>query len=246
MQILKIEETDSTNSWISRRRDELEAPVMVMAEAQTAGRGQRGNVWIAEPGMNLTASALIVPDGVVAAKQFVISEAVALSLADTLSHYGIEAMVKWPNDIYVGDKKIAGILIENSILGQNISHSIIGIGLNVNQTEFGDGAPNPISMASLAGEPFSIQEVAEKLALSLEARLAQMTDSVALHEEYMKRLWRNDGDFYPFIDRTADEKIEALINHVDMDGTLHLMIREGTERKYAFKEVEFVNSFYTD
>ncbi len=151
MKILLLEETDSTNTYVSVHADSLDDMTLVAAHSQTAGRGQRGNSWESEPGRNICATLFHRPAGVPARVQFAVSEATALGVADMLAHYGIEARVKWPNDVYVGDRKICGILIENAVAGCDLLHCRIGIGLNVNQTVFRSDAPNPVSMAMLLG-----------------------------------------------------------------------------------------------
>ncbi|MDE6023615.1 MAG: biotin--[acetyl-CoA-carboxylase] ligase, partial [Muribaculaceae bacterium] len=132
MEIIHLEEVDSTNAYIKREAAGLEAPVMVVARSQTAGRGQRGNTWESEPGKNLTFSVLIRPDSFPAISQFSISEATALAVSDFLRLNNIDSKVKWANDIYVGDRKICGILIQHSLAGFNIGYSVLGIGINVN------------------------------------------------------------------------------------------------------------------
>ncbi|MDE7409349.1 MAG: biotin--[acetyl-CoA-carboxylase] ligase, partial [Muribaculaceae bacterium] len=117
MKILHLDEVDSTNVYIMRNVAELEAPVMVTAYRQTAGQGQRGNSWEAEPGKNLTFSIFYRPVGLPPIAQFSMSEAVSLAVVDFLAGHGIEAKVKWPNDIYVDDRKICGILIRHSVMG---------------------------------------------------------------------------------------------------------------------------------
>ena len=121
MKFLNLEETLSTNSYASARAAELEDWTVVSARRQTAGRGQRGNGWEAEEGKNLTFSVFFRPENFRARDQFALSEAVALAVVETLAGEGIEARVKWPNDIYVGDRKICGILIEHAVMGMNVS-----------------------------------------------------------------------------------------------------------------------------
>ena len=148
-------ELTSTNTELARLADEG-APhgTVAIAECQTAGRGQRGNTWESAPGENVTMSVLLHPDGIEPRRQFAISEAVALGVAETLDIYlpaGMRAEVKWPNDIYVGNRKICGILIENRITSTTIERAIAGIGLNVNQELFVSDAPNPVSLRQLTG-----------------------------------------------------------------------------------------------
>lgn len=142
---------DSTSNYLASIADESPHGFVVEAEAQTAGRGQRGNSWESEPRMNILMSVLLRPEGIAPSEQFLISQAVSVAIVRVLRHYLPEVRIKWPNDIYVGDRKICGILIENSITATKIIHSIVGIGLNVNQREFHSDAPNPVSMFQLTG-----------------------------------------------------------------------------------------------
>lgn len=239
MKTIEIDSTGSTNSWIAEHGNELTAPVLAYALRQTSGRGQRGNSWEAEPGKNLTASVLIVPEGVEPAAQFVISEAVALAVSDLLADMGVETKVKWPNDIYAGDRKICGILIEHSIMGREITRTIAGIGVNVNQEEFRSDAPNPVSVWQLTGETHDISDVAGALGRKVEERVAQIGKG-GVHEEFMRRLWRGDGGFYPFRDVARGETLSACITEIAPDGMLSLTTLGGEVRRYAFKEVEFL------
>ncbi len=239
MKTLVIERTGSTNTWVAENSSRLEAPCMVYALDQSAGRGQRGNSWESEHGNNITASALLVADGVEPLRQFVISEAVALAVTDLLGALGVEAAVKWPNDIYVADRKVCGILIEHSIMGRSITRTIAGIGVNINQETFRSDAPNPVSVKQLTGKDYPLEKVAAMLGSHIEERLAQISGGT-IHEEFMKRLWRGDGKMYPFRDRKDGAMISARIEDIAEDGILSLRDEEGNLRKYAFKEVEFI------
>lgn len=240
MEIICLDTVNSTNTWVSEHEKELPSTVMVRCITQTAGRGQRGNSWEAEPGKNFTGSVLIHPIDFPAISQFQLSEAIALAITEALADYEIEAKIKWPNDIYVGDKKICGILVENVITGTKISRSIAGFGLNVNQELFVSNAPNPVSMKQLTSKDYDVDSISEKLAQKIEARLKDIEESDNLHEKFIDKLWRKDGTFYPFNDRKSGEKIKAKILEVGKDGILTLETLEGENRKYAFKEVEFL------
>lgn len=244
MKYLVLEEVDSTNSYVAVHASELEDMTMVIANTQTAGRGQRGNSWESAPGCNLTFTLFCRPKGVAPAQQFSISEAVALAVADTLAAYGIGAMVKWPNDVYVGDRKIAGILIEHSLQGNGIEHSRIGIGLNVNQPEFFSDAPNPVSMRMLLGRDSDLGQCAARLYAALSARLGAVSTEEGrsdTHEEFLGRLWRGDGQAWPFRDRESGRLFRGSIAGVEPEGFLHIRPEGGGEdRVYAFKEVEFI------
>ena len=257
MKILCIESADSTNNWLARNEEALPSPCVVRCHTQTAGRGQRGNSWESQPGKNFTGSLLLHPSYLPACKQFILSEAVALAIIATLKEYGIEAKVKWPNDIYVGNKKITGILAEHVVNGRNISRSIVGIGLNVNQEKFFSDAPNPTSMKNETLTEYDIDLIAARLAANIEEYLnrAGLIDqrcvesespeekedkAHTLHEEFLEALWRKDGELYPFVDKIRQETFQARISDVAPDGILTLETASGDTRKYAFKEIEFV------
>lgn len=164
--IIWLDSVDSTNSEAKRRISELRDLSVIAARNQTAGRGQNGNKWVSESSKNLTISIVLKNPIIKPWEQSIISEATSQAIIDTLASYGIDARIKLPNDIYIGDRKICGILIENSILGEKINWSIIGIGLNVNQTEFPSDLPNPTSMSlccPVPGEEYSIDEVLDRL-----------------------------------------------------------------------------------
>lgn len=239
MKILKIEETDSTNIWLKENEKVLESPLFVYCVTQTAGRGQRGNTWESEPGKNITGSLLFHPLSLRAENQFLISEAVALGVVELLGKYGIQAKIKWPNDIYVDNEKICGILVENVITGRDITRSIAGVGLNVNQDTFISDAPNPVSMTQITGLTYPIDRVTEDLVSTIESNLKGIITPEELHEKFMEKLWRNDGNFYPFFDRKSDEPIKAKIQAVRPDGTLMLITDKNEVRSYVFKEIEF-------
>lgn len=240
MRIFELEETDSTNSWVARHRDMLPMPVFVFARRQTAGRGQRGNSWESEPEKNLCCSIFLHPEGVAPRRQFVVSEAVALAVTDLLEDYGVAATVKWPNDIYVDNRKISGILIEHAVTPREILYTIAGIGVNLNQKVFVSDAPNPVSLAQITGCQYDVTEAAALLADKVEKRMETAVASPEkLHEEFMTRLWRGDGKSYPFLDRLRGERIEARIAGVAPDGMITLDLGDET-RVYAFKEIEFL------
>ena len=221
---------------------------VVVAEYQTAGRGCGSNTWESERGKNLTFSVLLHPTEIPADCQFRISEAVSVAICETLERWfrplspsdsspnsGEQVVtIKWPNDIYVGDKKICGILIENQLRGRLISDSIVGIGLNVNQTVFRSDAPNPVSLAQLTGHEEDrealLQAFLQRLSVTMEM------EPEALMEAYRSRLYRREG-FHRFSDSLGE--FEAKVMNVLDDGRLVLLDTEGKARMYAFKEVVF-------
>ena len=244
MALVKLKETSSTNTWCREHIRDVEMPVFVMTEVQTAGRGQRGNSWEAEAGKNLTFSIVWRPEGVRPDQQFAISEAVALGVRDYLGSRGIEARVKWPNDIYSGDRKICGILIEHSILGATIERSIIGVGVNVNQSVFLSDAPNPVSMTNISGKIYDLATEADGIAEFIRVRLETVSSEngrAAIHDDFMSGLWRGEGGWYPFRDLAEGRLFSGRIEGVAPTG--HLSVRERDSdlmHAYAFKEVEFI------
>lgn len=245
--LIEIEETESTNLLMTRRLESLPGGTVILARSQSAGRGQRGNSWEAEPGKNVTMSLLLrdLPVGV--RQQFIVSEAVALAVADTVASLvplmADKVAVKWPNDIYVADRKIAGILIECGILGDRLTHVIAGIGLNINQTEFRSDAPNPESVGRLTGRTdYAIAPIALEIADRIEQALtATCFDAEAIHRQYTGRLWRREG-LHSWRRRDDGFTFRASIAGVSPEGFLTLLA-EGSAtpfQPFAFKEVEAV------
>ena len=162
--ILRVAETTSTNSLLRELviKESLLEGSVVVADFQTAGRGQIGNVWESEAGKNLMFSTVLYPTCIPANRQFLISQIAALSVKETLDLYTDHVTVKWPNDIYWKDKKICGMLIENDLSGHNLYCSIIGIGINLNQAVFRGDAPNPVSLFQIIGKEVDREEVLDR------------------------------------------------------------------------------------
>lgn len=232
-----LERTGSTNDVIAG--GSYSHGDVVIAGVQTAGRGQRGNTWSSEWGMNLTFSMLLEPDFMLPDRQFLLSEAVALSLTDMLDSYGIEARIKWPNDIYVGDRKIAGILIENDIMGIKLRRSIVGVGLNVNQRFFDAGIPNPVSMFLVTGREYRLDDVFGRWYGNMLSRYGQLEDrrSGQVEQDYMFQLYRvNEVHDY----RVGNDIVKGKIRHVKPSGELVLENMDGVRTEYLFKEIEYI------
>lgn len=239
--IFWVEEAKSTNSVVSAAADRLEHGTAAAAHAQTAGRGQRGNSWESEPGKNLTFSVLLKPKSLPASRQFEISEIVAIAVAKVLrDELGTDDIkIKWPNDIYYLDKKIVGILIENSLTGVGIDRSIAGIGINVNQAVFLSDAPNPISMLAISGRERALAPLLDRVVAQIVSDFdayEAAPDPDALATEYKSMMWRAEG-FWPYRDNLCGETIEARIADVASTGHLTLALKDDTQRTYAFKEV---------
>ena len=237
--VVHIEETDSTNRWL---KEHGEADMVVWADFQTAGRGCGTNTWESERGKNLLFSVMLCPPNLKAVNQFFISMAVSVALCRLAKRYArmnrerLKASIKWPNDIYINDRKLCGILIENRVQGEYIKESIIGVGLNVNQEEFLSDAPNPVSLGLLFNLPFN-REVLLQEFLGFFSDVLEPVRADAVREEYRKSLYRAVG-FHAYRDHVGD--FEAKLVTVEDDGTLVLEDRDGCQRRYAFKEVSFI------
>ena len=181
-----------------------------------------------------------MPDFLPAMQQFLLSEIVALSLVDALSEYGVDCRIKWTNDIYAGDSKIAGVLIEHALSGENLKRTIVGIGLNVNQLFFPDDLPNPTSMAIVRGVMSEPREVLECLLRHLERwfEVLRAGDYATIEMRYHDMLYHRDECHTYAL--PSGECFAATIRGVRATGHLCLEHADGTLCEYAFKEVEFV------
>lgn len=250
---LDFQTLESTNDFLHDYKTRVTAPItLVTTNFQTAGRGQKGNSWESEPRTNLVLSLLIHPSMILPSQMFSISEVAALSVcqmlneavnafpsADSTQKTSAEAFtVKWPNDIYYGDKKIAGILIETDLMGGRIRNAIIGIGININQRTFFSDAPNPISLFQILGK----ESNRDVLLMRLMQHFCQLYDLLhedkldELHTLYMQHLYRRQG-FHPYADEAST--FQARILNVEPTGHYILEDTEGKQRRYAFKEVSF-------
>jgi len=237
--IIHLTETESTNQYLStlQRKERPEEGTIVVTDFQTAGKGQTGNSWESETGKNLTFSIILYPDVIEAHEQFIISQLISLAIIDTLKPIINDVSIKWPNDIYVGDKKIAGILIENVLSGKHIESCIIGIGLNVNQEIFSSTAPNPVSLKQLTNKHFDLSILLEDIRNNIFTRYLQILneDSATIFSEYFKNLYRKEG-YHTY--KTEKDTFEAKINAVLCSGQLVLETKEGKVLNFSFKEVQ--------
>lgn len=254
--MIELDAIVSTNSFLRDYRPLQPVDItLVTAEYQTAGRGQGTNCWESERGKNLLFSLLVNPASLPAAQAFVLSEAIALSIREAIAHFIREAItpfireevtIKWPNDIYVGDSKIAGILMENTLQGSTVARSIIGCGVDVNQESFqfpltvsSTAAPVPVSLRQLLGHDTERSLVLSQIVEGFKRRydLIQQGSFTAITDDYRAALYRRTG-LHPFCD--ADGSFDAEIADVELSG--HLVLRRPTGRlsRYAFKEVSFL------
>ena len=240
---LKVSQTASTNTYLSRLAATLPGGTVIHTPCQTAGRGQKGNSWESEDNKNLTFSLLLKHPPVKARDQFCLSEAAALAVVEALTaEAGDGFTVKWPNDVYWQDKKICGMLIENSLDGSDIATCIIGIGINVNQVRFVSDAPNPVSLINITGREHDLDALLKRVCSRIEEQVASLGDDTTreqLHQRYMAALYRNDGGLHPYED-AAGNRFMATMAGIAPDGTLTLRHEDGTTHDYLFKEVRHI------
>ena len=244
--IVHLLEVDSTNRYV---RDEAAALwqnrgindfAVVSAGLQTAGRGQRGNTWSSNAGENLLFSILARPgESLKVTEQFLLSQAVALSIHDAMKCYGIDTLLKWPNDIYAGSRKLAGILLELDYSGAFVEQAIIGIGLNVNQEGFPPMDRVPVSMKMLWKRDFILDDVLATILDLFEHYYTEMRfgNRDAIAAEY-KRVLLGMNERRTFIDGVG--RFDAVIQDIESDGHLILQRNDGSTGRYAFKEVDMV------
>ena len=240
----RFDELSSTNDYARDLLAKSKPPegTVIRAAIQSAGRGQYGSNWVSEPGKNLTLSVLFYPSWISAQAQFQLSAAIALAVRDTVSTAlataGVRPSVKikWPNDIYLGSRKTAGILIQNTLQRNTLQASVVGIGLNVNQTHFPETTPNATSLALAAGRQYPLEELADSLFECLERRYLQLKGGhvQTLWEEYHRNLLGR-GEMRNFI-RTGNGPFSGIIQGVRDDGCL--VIKNGSrEETFDVKEV---------
>lgn len=241
---IHLAETDSTNA----RAHSLIAlksgmgKFVISADFQRLGKGLEDNVWESQPGLNLLFSMALQPKWITASNQFLITQAVSLGVIEVVKAF-VELdnlQIKWPNDIYIGTRKLAGMLISNTIIGNDLQWSVIGIGLNVNQMSFPDHVPNPVSLAMISRNTLSLHSLLEKLVYEIDqwlekcrfVRSVETMQQLYLDKLYRYQLWA------PY--SLQDETIEARIVGVNEFGQLRLEMRNGQEMICNFKEVVFL------
>jgi BirA family biotin operon repressor/biotin-[acetyl-CoA-carboxylase] ligase len=247
MKRIALDETISTNRYAKELpEDKSHELTLVTAEFQTAGRGAGTNTWESERSQNLLFSLIAYPQRLQANQMFALSEVTALAIRDALDTFlpldqcSISFSIKWPNDIYYADKKNVGMLIENDLRGKQVHRSIIGVGININQTHFLSDAPNPISLAQILDKEVNRNQVLESILLQFNHYYGMMEREQfsQLHNLYMQHLYRRNA-LHTYADATGT--FQAQIIDVEPTGHLVLECQNGEQRRYDFKEVRFVS-----
>ena len=240
-EIIHIRETNSTNNYLKEllQTQTVDEGTVVWADFQSAGKGQRGNGWESEAGKNILFSIVLFPGFIKAGEQFILSQIVSLAVANCLQEYTEGISIKWPNDIYWNEKKICGILLENTILEDNIGHSVAGIGININQENFTSEAPNPVSLKQITNRDYNLEEILKTVVDNINVYYQQIKigNTDFLIKQYKESLFRKDG-YHLYNDGISD--FLARIQDVDSSGLLILKTKEGEERHFAFKEVKYI------
>ena len=233
----------STNAHLHElaAREVLPEGTVVSTYQQTAGRGQTGNVWTSGAGENLTLSVLLRPKFLQPRHQFLLTQAVALAVRDTLAEHAASVCIKWPNDLLIGARKVAGILIQNTLSGSTLERSVIGMGINVNQATFPPELPNATSLHRATGGTFALKALANQLYHHLESRYLQLRGGryVGLHTEYMEHFYRLDQPT-PFLEIQAGTEFTGIPEGISERGELVVRRANGNRDFFGMQEIKWL------
>lgn len=236
------ESLKSTNTFASLSLKEKELPegTVICADFQTAGKGQPGKRWESEKGKNLLFSVILYPSSVSPDNQFLISMIISLGICDFIREIVPEVKIKWPNDIYIGNDKIAGILIENYITGKIIDSCIAGIGININQEKFSHDIPNPVSLKIITGKESDTRTSLGKLLVCLDKRYKQLLygDRELIRDEYTSMLYRA-GEWHTY--RSDGIMFKGRIKGITDSGRLKIEKEDNSVSEFLFKEVDYIH-----
>jgi BirA family biotin operon repressor/biotin-[acetyl-CoA-carboxylase] ligase len=238
MQIIHLDETPSTNNYATARlrTEALAEWTIILTFRQTHGRGQATNTWESEDFRNLTFSLILRPEFLSAGSQFLISQAISLGINDFINKESVQSCIKWPNDILIGNRKVAGILIENAVMGNTIDWTVAGIGLNLNQHQFKPYSPEAVSLSMVTGRDYPLQDTLLKLLASLRARYETLKngDTELIRHDYLETLYRYK-EWCMF--RSDEATFEGMITGTDEYGRLLVADRSGNETAWPFKSI---------
>ena len=238
---LYFEKLPSTNTYTAGllKKKNLREGTVISTNYQSAGRGYFGNSWESENGKNLLISIVLFPSFIKPADQFYISMTISLGIFDFFCRFVTGCSIKWPNDIYVNNDKIAGILIESSIINDEIENTIAGIGLNINQEKFLSDSPNPVSLCLLTGIRYNLPDCLDLLAKDLDKRYKQLIagNVEQIKQEYISKLYRlNIWSAY----RDTKGLFTGRILTVGANGRIKVEKKDAETSEYSFKEIEFI------
>ncbi len=241
MKLIKLDAIDSTNDFlkgISTQQD-LDNFTVVTAENQTKGKGQMGAVWNSEVGKNLIMSVLVKDFLSEINEAFNLNIAFTIAVLSTLKKYNIpDLSIKWPNDILSANKKIGGILIENSIKSDGSIGSIVGLGLNVNQTNF-EGLPKASSLSVVVGHELNKEELLLEIVTQLEANVAESKENATrLREQFVATLFKK-GTPMPFANQNED-KFMGIIQGISANGKLQVLLENDSIAEFDIKEIQML------
>lgn len=239
--IIKIEQTDSSNNEaisLAKHNDTIEGTIVWVLN-QTKGRGQGNKKWHSNPNENLTFSIIFKPSFLPIEKQFLISKMAAVAVCKVISGFCSNTFIKWPNDIYINNKKVAGILIENTIQQQNMYISVIGIGVNVNQKNFPSTIPNPTSLFIENNQKYELENLLFLFQQSIieEYEKLKMGQYQSIEDYYDRLLYKKNQTIRIL---HKNKIIKAYVINVDSSGFLHLLI-ENKEVLFSVGEIAFLN-----
>jgi BirA family biotin operon repressor/biotin-[acetyl-CoA-carboxylase] ligase len=237
---IELGSVDSTNNYAMAQATSGSAGhgTLYFAHDQWAGKGTRGKTWTSKPGENIVLSAVLEPVALSSSQTFVLSAAVALACHDLFSNYaGPDATrIKWPNDLYWNDRKAGGILIENSFRGDRWAFAVVGIGININQTDFPETARNAVSLRQITGQSYNAVQLARELGAFLDRRYRELEASIFTPiTEYNARLYRLGQNVRL---RKGNAVFDTVVTGVSAQGRLHT--KDVLEREFSFGEVEWV------
>jgi len=236
--IIWLEKTNSTNRFVKSLllNSEVKSGTIISAKEQTNGKGQLSNIWHTEPNKNLTFSLYIEPN-IKAIHQFYISKIIALSIFEFISNITKNVKIKWPNDIYVNDEKIAGILIENTIQGDIITKSIIGVGININQTIFDKSLPNPISLKMITNKTYNLNDLLIEINNLIKDKLNNLHQFQTTDIKYNDLLYKLNEDSL-FNDQNGNI-FSGIIVGTEQDGRIKIKTQNLIKR-FGFHEIKYI------
>ena len=241
--IIELKQTASTNVYTDKllHSEKPEEGTVIIAYKQTKGKGQDQNTWESEANKNLTFSIILYPEFLNPSEQFRLIELTSLGIIDfikTLITTDKEIRIKWPNDIYIGDQKLCGTLVQNSIVGSELTECIIGIGLNVNQEKFLSDAPNPVSLKQITGVSYNLHQCLKDLCSCIDKRYYQLKNKqyAQLETDYLSLLYRIN-EMHDFI--IHEDKVRATITGITKYGQLKLESIDHKIYECGMKEVVY-------